>query len=165
MPGWQLFITFPNLVPPVPSPFETPELCLCAAQDPRLHDLEPGASTETARRMLRCFATSFGEPYEPGCLLARTDAPDSAKAADALRGFRNVCAIATISHAWATALAHRGAAQWAVKWSDSFLMGYHTPGRDGSLVTLQGMVRGLDDEDSVHLFEELSVARKIDAEG
>ena len=45
MPGrWQLFLTFPNLIPPSPSSFETPELYLCAASDPRLQRLEQNAA-------------------------------------------------------------------------------------------------------------------------
>ena len=146
---WNLFIVFPNLVPPVPSSFETSEFYLCASTDPRLKRLEPGENAKTARLLVRRFYSTFGERYKPGCLLVRTDASERLKNSEAIRDFRNVCAIATITRAWASSLDHPSAAQWAVKWSDSFLLGYHTPAKGGGLVTLDGEVRSLDDADRV----------------
>ena len=146
MPGrWQLFLTFPNLIPPRPSPFETPELYLCAASDPRLRQLERNAANVTARRLLRRVWTVRGERYRPGCLLVHDGAPESVKTAEALRAFRNACSVASVCQAWKATLAVPAGGQWAAKWSDFFLFGYHVPGRDGSVINLNGIVQGLDD--------------------
>ena len=63
----------------------------------------------------------FQKPYSPGCLLVRHDAPGPLLAADALRAFRNVCAISTITHTMALALASEGNGQWRPLYSDFFL--------------------------------------------
>ena len=80
-------------------------LCLCSATDPRLGKVADSPADNTARRMLAQYRNWFQKPYSPGCLLVRHDAPGPLIAADALRAFRNVCAISTITHTMALALA------------------------------------------------------------
>ena len=97
MPRWQMIFTFPNLVPPVPSPFEVDHLYLCAASDRRLEQLATNPGNASGLQIVKQFSSTFGEPYESGCLLMRDDAPDSVREEEALRAFRNVCAISSIT--------------------------------------------------------------------
>jgi hypothetical protein len=142
---WDLLLTLPNIVPPVPTPFESSGVVICSAGDDRLHDLEDNPGNAAALRMLDSFRTARGIRYQPGCLLIRTDAQRETRVAAALRSFRNVCAIATTTRAWAAGVASPQRAQWTVLWSDQFLFGYFTPGRNGWLQTLDGAARGMDD--------------------
>ena len=120
---WCIFFILPNLNPPVPSPFVSDYLCLCSATDPRLSMVADSPADNTARRMLAQYRNWFQKPYSPGCLLVRHDAPGPLLAADALRAFRNVCAISTITHTMALALASEGNGQWRPLYSDFFLLG------------------------------------------
>lgn len=158
---WNLILIFPNLVPPVPSPYATDGMYLCSADDPMLQQLEDNLANRTARRMLRRFSTPFGERYRPGCLLVTTDVPQHVLNAEALKAFRNACAIATTIYGWASSIAHPyGAGQWATKWTDSFTFGFYTASRDGNVLTLEGPVRGMDDRlPSMKASPHLSVPR------
>ena len=117
---WRIFIILPNLNPPVPSPFVSDYLCLCSATDPRLSKVADSPADNTARRMLAQYRNWFQKPYSPGCLLVRHDAPEPLITADALRAFRNVCAISTITHTMALALASKRNGQWRPLYSDFF---------------------------------------------
>ena len=147
MARWQLFFTFPNLVPPIPSPFEADGLYLCSADDARLRKLAANPGNRTGRRILRRFSTTFGTRYRPGCLVVQDDASDAVKQVEAIRSFRNVCALATTTRSWALSIRHPygAAAQMSVRWSDHFFFGYHAPGHSGALGTLNGPTRGMDD--------------------
>jgi hypothetical protein len=146
MPRWDLLFTFPNLVPPVPSPFDGRDIYLCSADDPRLGDLATNPGNTTGRAMLDRFASTFGTDYRPACLLIRQGAPERLRHREALSAFRNVCAISTTSRVWAMSLLHPwgASAQSGIKWSDNFFFGFHTPGHSGAIVTLNGAMAGLD---------------------
>jgi hypothetical protein len=145
--SWDLFFFFPNLAPPTPTPYEAPEgLCLCSADDERMAALEQNAANEMGRRMLTQFTTHEGAAYRPGCLLVRTDSDPAVRDVAVLRAFRNVCAVATTARGWAGHIAHPFGAQWTALWSDHFILGFHVPGRNGHVITLDGPVGGMDDE-------------------
>src|SRR5262245_41406335 len=128
---WNLILTLPNLAPPIPTPFDGGAFVICSANDERVRDLADNAANATGRRMLDNFRTSRGEQYLPGCLLVRSETPDSDISKESIRAFRNVCAIAATTSTWATRLARPHAAQWTVSWSDQVLFGYFSPGRNG----------------------------------
>ena len=143
---WCIFFILPNLNPPVPSPFVSDYLCLCSATDPRLGKVADSPADNTARRMLAQYRNWFQKPYSPGCLLVRHDAPGPLIAADALRAFRNVCAISTITHTMALALASKGNGQWRPLYSDFFLFSSFVAGKNGWIQNLDGPVGGMDDD-------------------
>jgi hypothetical protein len=142
---WDVFLTLPNLVPPVPTPFESDGVALCSSEDERLADLAGNRGNATACRMLSNFRTTRGERFKPGCLVMQTTARPEARDAEAIRAFRNLCAVATTTHAWAIHVARPDRAQWTVQWSDQFFFGYFASGRNGWVQTLDGAVRGMDD--------------------
>ena len=141
---WCIFFILPNLNPPVPSPFVSDYLCLCSATDPRLSMVADSPADNTTRRMLAQYRNWFQKPYSPGCLLVRHDAPGPLLAADALRAFRNVCAISTITHTMALALAGKG--QWRPLYSDFFLFSSFVAAKNGWIQNLDGPVGGMDDD-------------------
>ncbi len=143
---WCIFFILPNLNPPVPSPFVSDYLCLCSATDPRLSMVADSPADNTARRMLAQYRNWFQKPYSPGCLLVRHDAPGPLLAADALRAFRNVCAISTITHTMALALASEGNGQWRPLYSDFFLFSSFVAAKNGWIQNLDGPVGGMDDD-------------------
>lgn len=143
---WDLLFTFPNLAPPVPTPFESDGYVVCSGSDPRLDELHDNAGNETALEMLNRFSTGAGTRYRPGCLLVRSNIPVAARRQETLAAFRNICAIATISAFRATLLAHPYAAQWRVAWSDHFRFGPYITGHSGWVQAFGGPVRGMDDE-------------------
>jgi hypothetical protein len=71
---------------------------------------------------------------------------DRARQAEAIRAFRNACAIATTTAFYATHLANPNAAQWHVAWSDQFRFGHFIAGQNGWVQTLGGPVMGMDDD-------------------
>ncbi len=143
---WRIFIILPNLNPPVPSPFVSDYLCLCSATDPRLSKVADSPADNTARRMLAQYRNWFQKPYSPGCLLVRHDAPEPLITADALRAFRNVCAISTITHTMALALASKRNGQWRPLYSDFFLFSSFVAAKNGWIQNLDGPVGGMDDD-------------------
>jgi hypothetical protein len=145
MPLWDLVFALPNLCPPQPSPFEKDGYVICAGDDPRLAELADTPANTTARAMLQEFRTHRGEAYAPGCFLIRSDIPVTARNAEGIRAFRNLCAIATTTSAFATRLHKPSGAQWQVSWSDQFQFGYFTAGHSGWVVTLGGASQGMDD--------------------
>ena len=96
--------------------------------------------------MLAQYRNWFQKPYSPGCLLVRHDAPGPLIAADALRAFRNICAISTITHTMALALASKGNGQWRPLYSDFFLFSSFVAGKNGWIQNLDGPVGGMDDD-------------------
>jgi hypothetical protein len=73
----------------------------------------------------------------------RDGAPRACRNADALRAFRNVCALASITYSTARML---NGGQWLPAWGDFFLFASHVPNRDGSIGNIDGPVRGRQDE-------------------
>jgi hypothetical protein len=141
--AWDLFFTLPNVDVPTPSPFVQDAVCLCAANDERMRDLVGTPANDTARLMLTKFTTYRGEAYQPACLLVHADAPASVRDTDALRAFRNVCAVATTTSGWATAI---NGGQSLACWSDHFLFGHFAADRSGWVQPLDGAWGGSDDE-------------------
>jgi hypothetical protein len=142
---WDLLFTLPNISPPVPTPFDKGGYLICAANDPRLQKLAANAGNITSARMLQQFKTARGKGYLPGCFLIRADIAMRLRNAEAIRAFRNVCAIATTTATYAVRLASPHATQWRVSWSDQFLFGYFIAGKNGWVQTLDGAVKGTDD--------------------
>lgn len=143
---WEIFLVLPNLCPPVPSPFSADYFYLCSATDPRLSRVADTPGDNTARQMLAQYRNWFQKPYAPGCMLVRSDAPEHVRTADALRAFRNICAISTISHGMALALASPEKGQWHPLYSDFFLFSPYVSGKNGWIQNLDGPVGGMDDD-------------------
>lgn len=141
---WELLFTLPNLSPPIPTPFESSGYVICSGNDPRLKHLAPNAGNATSREMLNRFRTPRGERYKPGCFLIQSDIPIAMRNGEAIKAFRNVCAISTTTAAYARGLDAHHAAQWLAHWSDQFLLGYFVAGRSGWVQTLDGAVKGAD---------------------
>jgi hypothetical protein len=140
---WNLDLIFPNLNPT--KPYEVGPFCICAGNDTRLSSLAPGPSNETALQLLRRYETIFGKPYMPGVLLSKHGAAKRYIRADAVRDFRNACALATIESAVALTITATMSV-WQPRYSDHFLFGYHVPAKTGWVGTLHGIIQGLDDE-------------------
>jgi hypothetical protein len=62
--------------------------------------------------------------------------------ADALRAFRNICALVTTTHGWGAAL--DGVAIRPILWSDSFKFGFYSPGQKDGYVSLHGAIEGYE---------------------
>lgn len=154
---WQVLAFLPNLTLKPPAAFASDYLCICSTTDDRFKMLTAGAADHTAARMAAAFRTWFDVPYAPCCLLLRAAAPTAYLRADVLRAFRNVCALATITHSTARLLTGD---QWLPAWGDFFLFASHVPNRDGSIGNTDGPVRGLQDE--IHKFRG-QCAGQIDA--
>lgn len=98
------------------------------------------------RLLTRRFYSAFGHKYRPGCLLVKADARSRVLDSDALVSFRNMCAIATTTQGWGTALASMSGHR-SILWNDSFQFGFYTPGRSGGYVFLHGAVWGFESAD------------------
>lgn len=133
---WDLFFFLPNIDVPVPTPFDGGVIRLCAGRDSILGHLHPSRANHRAAQMLRRFRTQFGERYMPACLVVRHGGPSPFREAQALRSFRNLCAIATILPAY------RGR-QWQPTFSDHFDIYPLAPARSGWIVTNDAIVQGL----------------------
>jgi hypothetical protein len=143
---WDLLLTLPNLAPSNPTPFESDGYVICAGNDGRLSNLADNAGNATAMKMLGAFTTARGESYTPGCFLVRSDIPIYKRDVEAIRAFRNLAAIATVTPAYAHGLANPAANQCCVTWSDQFLLGYFVAGQNGWVQTLGGAAGGMDNE-------------------
>jgi hypothetical protein len=143
---WDLLFTLPNLSPPSPTPFESDGYVICSGNDPRLKSLAVNAGNAASLKMLKKFSTAQGEHYRPGCFLIRSEIPIASRQADAIRAFRNACAVATISARYAARIANPNAAQWHVAWTDQFRFGHFIAGKNGWIQTFGGPVMGMDDE-------------------
>jgi hypothetical protein len=138
-PAWDLLFVLPNVNIPRPSPFNGGIVRLLAGDDPSLPGLlRPTPANATGLAMLRSFRGQFGRVYVPGCLILDSDAPERAKTSEALRAFRNVCAIATILRSFADG-------PYAPQFSDHFDLYPLEPGNDGNIVAVNGIVGGTDD--------------------
>lgn len=140
---WDLFLILPNLNPRVPSPFRTKYLCLCSGKDPLVESVVDSAANRTGLAMLRQYRTWFGKSYVPGCLLVQVDAPDAVRFREALRSFRNVCALASVTHAFARKLT---GAQWGATYTDFFVVAAHIADKMGWIGKVDGVVGGTNDE-------------------
>jgi hypothetical protein len=143
---WDLLFTLPNLAIPRPTPFAADGYVICSGDDERLHSLAPSAGNTASLKMLNRFTTARGEAYKPGCFLIRSDIPIRDRNAESIRAFRNACAVSTTTAAHASGLHSPGAAQWRTHWSDQFLFGYFIAGKNGWVQTLDGAMRGSDDQ-------------------
>jgi hypothetical protein len=143
---WEPIITLPNLAVPEPTPFETSGFAICAGDDARFTEHPADRAIATMGRIIRQFRTARRERYVPGCFAFRSDIPRARRNAEAIRAFRNVCALACTTSADAVGLASRYGPRWTVHWSDQFLFGYFTAGKSGWVHTLDGAMRGMDDK-------------------
>lgn len=139
-PSWELLFLLPDVNVPTPSPFDGGVVRLVAGNDPIFAGLSVNQANTTGRRMLAAFRGQHGRAYIPGCLIVDTNAPEAAKTAEALRAFRNACAAATVLPAYANG-------PFEPRFSDHFDIYPLAPGNDGSIVTNDAIVRGLDDPD------------------
>ena len=137
-----LFFILPNLNPRTPTPFETKYVSICSGNDPLMERVADNAANRTGREMLKRYKPWFGRSYVPGCLLVHRDAPKQVRTAEALRGFRNVCAMASLTHSVALKLT---GAQWISTYSDFFVFAAHVAGKTGWIGKLDGAVGGMDD--------------------
>jgi hypothetical protein len=139
-PSWDLLFVLPHANIPTPSPFNAGVVQLVAGNDPILAGLRDNPGNTTGRRMLDAFRGQKGQPYVPACLILDSNAPNQAKTAEALRAFRNISAVATILRSYANG-------PLAPQFSDHFDIYPLAPGNDGSIVTTNAIVRGIDDPD------------------
>jgi hypothetical protein len=143
---WDLLFTLPNLAPPIPTPFASDGYVICSGKDDRLKRLAVNSGNATSLEMLKKFSTAQGRRYRPGCFLVRKDIPIASRHAEAIRAFRNACAIATTTAVYAVRLANPNAVQWRVAWADQFRFGHFMAGQNGWVQTLGGPVMGMDDD-------------------
>jgi len=143
---WDLLFTLPNLHVPIPTPFERSGYVICSGEDPRLENLATNAGNATSLKMLGDFRTARGESYRPACFLIRSNVPIAARRDDAIRAFRNVCALASTTAAFSTGLESPQAAQWVTHWADQFVFGYFIAGQSGWVQTLNGASLGADNK-------------------
>lgn len=143
---WDLLFTLPNLAVPVPTLFEKDGYVICSGDDPRLNDLAADAGNTTAAKMLTQFRTARGESYRPACFLIRANIPVKKRDAEAIRAFRNLCAISSTTTAFAVGLESHYAAQWRTHWSDQFKFGHFIAGQSGWIQTLDGASKGADNK-------------------
>lgn len=140
-PTWHAVLILPNLSD-VKQVFVTERIKICSFSD--IEDsVQSNAANDTIRQMLKQFETVFGERFEP-CVLAV--AADDSRLLDreVLSDFRNLCSICAVSGGRAAKLGDKG--QWHIRYSDFFLFNHHVAGRDGSILSLEGISRGMDDE-------------------
>jgi hypothetical protein len=76
-------------------------------------------------------------------LLVRSGSPDNLRNAETLRGFRNVCTVATLTHCTAVQLT---GGQWLPLYSDFFQFAAHVADKAGWISKLDGRVTGMNDE-------------------
>jgi len=143
---WDLLFTLPNLNAPADTPFVAAGYVICSGEDARLEKLASNAGNATSLKMLEQFKTPRGEEYKPACLLVRSDIPISERRVEALRAFRNVCALASVTAAHAVALDSPNFGGWRTYWTDQFLFGYFTAGQSGYVQTLDGASKGSDNK-------------------
>ena len=142
---WDLILTFPNLSP-IPTRFESDGYVSCSGKDSRLDSLADTPANVTAYKLLTRFRTARNDSYVPGCFLIRADIPIPSREREAIRSFRNLCALATTTTTYAIRLKTPNGAQWRVLWSDQFRFGYFTAGKDGWGQTLDGPAIAIDDQ-------------------
>jgi hypothetical protein len=140
---WNLFLILPNLNLPPATPFAAEFICICSGMDARLDDLEDNPGNVTARQMVKAFRNWFGIAYTPSCLLVRTDAPQVLRDAEAIRSFRNVCALSTTTNATARLIS---GGQWLPLYSDFFLFAGHVPAKNGWIQNVDAIVQGMNDD-------------------
>jgi hypothetical protein len=137
---WNLLAFLPNLYLKAPAAFSVGDVQICSGESSELSNLASSSANETALAMLGVFVTTFGTKYRPACLLFRKGPLPTAAA---LRDFRNLCAVAAVAGGTTSRLS---GGQWNVVHSDHFLFGHHVPGSNGWITTLDGHVRGMNDE-------------------
>ncbi len=133
---WDLILLLPNIVIPVPTPFDGVDIRLCAGNDPILVLLEANVGNAAARHMLSAFRTQFGESYETGCIIVRRGARGVFLQAETIRAFRNACALATI-------LPGYSGHQWHPLYADHFDVYPLAPAVGGEVITNDAIVQGL----------------------
>jgi hypothetical protein len=141
MAGWNIVLIFPNLSLNCADLFSADGIRICSADE--LESVEASDANQTCRELVSRFQSVFGERYKPS-ILAVDASRSQLLIADVLRDFRNACAISTICGGRAATLGDGG--QWNIRYSDFFLFNHHTAGKDGSIVTLEGISRGMGDE-------------------
>jgi hypothetical protein len=133
---WDLLLLLPNVRVPTPTPFNGGMVRICAGDDAVFQQLRRNPGNVTATRMMQRFSDQFGNRYQPSCLLVANGTPDRVRHADALRAFRNCCALATI-------LSARRGTQWQPSYSDHFDIYPLAAGKDGWIVANDAVVRGM----------------------
>jgi len=133
---WDIFLFLPNIIIPVPTPFDGIEIRICAGNDPILGSLSPAPANTTAQQMLGAFRSQFGATYLPACLIVRTGAPATFRRQQTIRAFRNVCAVATIVTGYT-------GTQWHPRYSDHFDVYPLAPATGGGIVTNDAIVQGI----------------------
>jgi hypothetical protein len=114
-------------------------LTLCSPDADVMRELVASAGNDTGLKMLQRFRTTFGQPLVPTCLLSASDHVDATQ----VRDFRNLTAISAVVGGTASSLA---GGQWLVTHSDHFALFHYGPGRNGWLVTLEGLSTNMTDE-------------------
>jgi hypothetical protein len=113
---------------------------LCSTQSPEMVGVLGSAGNETASKMVSQFETTFGEPFQPACLVASLQGKVDASH---IRDFRNVCAISAVIGGMASGLQ---GGQFVVRHSDHFALFHYMPGQSGWMVTGDGLSKNLTDE-------------------
>jgi hypothetical protein len=140
---WDLFLLLPNLNPKRPSPFASKHLCICSGADPLVKRIVESAPNKTGLAMLHQYTTWFGKPYLPGCLLVHREAPERCRFDETLRGFRNICALSSVTHAIACRLL---GGQWKPLYTDLFVFAAHIATKSGWIGKVDSAVSGMNDD-------------------
>ena len=139
---WNIALIFPNLSLPSDRPIAFDSIRICSLES-IADSVATSASNVTNQGLVRRFESVFGERYEPSVLAVDANEPRLMNE-EALRDFRNVCAVSTVCGGRSATLGDRG--RWNIRYSDFFLFNHHLAGRDGSIGTLEGISRGMDDD-------------------
>lgn len=140
--SWHVVLIFPNLSDIKSEAFATEAIKICSISE--IEDsIQPNAANETIRLMLQQFHTVFGERFEPSVLAVAAHEPRLLER-EVLSDFRNACSMCAVCGGRAAKLGDKG--QWHIRYSDFFLFNHHVAGKDGSILSLEGISRGMDDE-------------------
>jgi len=140
--SWHVVLIFPNLSAVKSEAFSAEGIQICSVGD--IEDsIERNPANDTILQLVRRFQTVFGERYEPS-ILAVSASDARLLEREVLSDFRNACSISAVSGGRAARLGDGG--QWHIRYSDFFLFNHHVAGKDGSILSLEGISRGMDDE-------------------
>lgn len=99
---WAPVFVLPNI--PLDAAIGCEILALAPENDPRVTALK--RTHPTFRRFLDSFADNFGQKFEPSVLILNTAAPQSFRDATALASFRDLIALAVVTHNRSLELRH-----------------------------------------------------------
>jgi hypothetical protein len=114
MHKWLPMFALPNI--DISEPIETEGLALVPVRDERIQKLAKDHPNFAA--YLNSFRTEFDDPVYSSVILWRDDTNESYRSVEAISGFRDAVAMATIPYAWAHVLRYEN--NFNIRYSNSF---------------------------------------------